>query len=389
MGTAVAPGKDYAALEGWRGVCACLVALHHFRAVFHVSVNAHVSDWRVVRNAYLFVDFFFVLSGFVIAASYQERLIGRLISLRAFLLLRLGRLYPLHLFTLGVMLVLEVFFRYGTSGAVKLALPPGEASTAAFAANVLLVHGLHTLSMLTWNHPSWSISTEFATYVAFALLWTTLRKRTWIASALVIVVAPAAILVLHGDINVTYDWGFLRSLLGFALGVTVYNFRRRPEAATLLQRLTGSEATILESLVVAASCAFVVLTGDSIYSVAGPFLFAGVVLVFSEARGALGAALSSWPMRTLGRLSYSIYLLHYPLQQVLIYVAVLAGSLGWTWLFQLSTVSGGTNVVIGRTPWVGDAANLLMLATLVAASAATYRRLEAPSRSYVRQRVIR
>lgn len=49
-----------------------------------------------MRNAYLFVDFFFVLSGFVIASTYQERIAGGF-SVWRFMLLRLGRLYPLHI----------------------------------------------------------------------------------------------------------------------------------------------------------------------------------------------------------------------------------------------------------------------------------------------------
>ena len=57
----------------------------------------------------MFVDFFFVLSGFVIAARYQERLSAALISVADFLELRLGRLYPLHLFTLLGMMVIYTY----------------------------------------------------------------------------------------------------------------------------------------------------------------------------------------------------------------------------------------------------------------------------------------
>jgi peptidoglycan/LPS O-acetylase OafA/YrhL len=49
--------KRFAALDGWRGVCAVLVALHHF------SANGTIAALPLIRNAWLFVDFFFVLSG--------------------------------------------------------------------------------------------------------------------------------------------------------------------------------------------------------------------------------------------------------------------------------------------------------------------------------------
>ena len=61
------PGR-FTALDGWRGICALLVALYHFHA------TSHVEQLGLVRNAYLFVDFFFVLSGFVITYAYADRL---------------------------------------------------------------------------------------------------------------------------------------------------------------------------------------------------------------------------------------------------------------------------------------------------------------------------
>ncbi len=66
-----APGaaaSRFEALDGWRGVCACLVVLFHFHGYSPVYFSP------LVRNSYLFVDFFFVLSGFVIAWNYASRL---------------------------------------------------------------------------------------------------------------------------------------------------------------------------------------------------------------------------------------------------------------------------------------------------------------------------
>jgi hypothetical protein len=51
----------FEALDGWRGICACLVVLFHFHGF------SPIYSVELVRNSYLFVDFFFVLSGFVIA----------------------------------------------------------------------------------------------------------------------------------------------------------------------------------------------------------------------------------------------------------------------------------------------------------------------------------
>ncbi|HEY2889571.1 MAG TPA: acyltransferase family protein [Dongiaceae bacterium] len=83
--------RKFAALEGWRGVSAVFVAISHFGH----GVVRHLGDAAFIRHSYLFVDFFFVLSGFVIAHAYADRLHDAT-DLRAFALRRIGRLWPLH-----------------------------------------------------------------------------------------------------------------------------------------------------------------------------------------------------------------------------------------------------------------------------------------------------
>lgn len=102
---------EYGALEGWRGLCAVLVALFHFRAVLIHPVNSHLLTPAVVRHGYMFVDFFFALSGFVIATSYRDRLVTGNVGIGPFLKLRLGRIYPMHLFSMLAMLAILITFR--------------------------------------------------------------------------------------------------------------------------------------------------------------------------------------------------------------------------------------------------------------------------------------
>src|SRR5438445_11061004 len=82
----------FVVLDSWRGIAACMVALGHLDLL---SPYSHVHGVPFLSNSWLFVDFFFVLSGFVIAANYQQRLLDGF-GVGRFLLLRLGRLYPLH-----------------------------------------------------------------------------------------------------------------------------------------------------------------------------------------------------------------------------------------------------------------------------------------------------
>jgi hypothetical protein len=94
-----------------------------------------------------------------------------------------------------------------------------EQSLWAIGLNILLIQGLHIFDYLTWNRPGWSISTEFSTYLLFALLlW--LRKHDWLAIAIVLIAAPIFIAFASDhNMNTTFDYGFIRCLFGFTVGI--------------------------------------------------------------------------------------------------------------------------------------------------------------------------
>ncbi len=380
------PVRLYAALEGWRGVCACLVALFHFRQLGYdnVAVRSHIGTTGVVQNAYLFVDFFFVLSGFVIAASYQERLTRRLVSLRDFLSLRLGRLYPLVLFSMGLMLAEEAYrFWFMTFTGARQGFSDQGNTMVTFVVNVLLLQGLHVEAMNTWNRPSWSISAEFATYAVFAVSWILLGRRSWIATALVIVGAPLALLRLKGHIDATYDWGVIRAMLGFALGVVVHWGTAQPWWQRVRYRMSEGASSAAEAIVAIAVAVFVSWVARRPASIAAPFLFAIAVAVFAAERGVLGRTLASPPMRALGRWSYSIYMLHYPLQQVLFWVLIQLYATGWL------RIARTTPPALEISRWAADGLNAVMLVVVIGASALAYRWVEMPWRERVRAAVAR
>lgn len=350
-------------------------------------MNSHVGALALVRNAWLGVDFFFVLSGFVIASNYQDRIVGGTVRLRDFFLLRLGRLYPLHIVSLLVTVAVVLFLRFGAGGATRPELPPDQFALLPFVTNLFLLHGLHVGRAILWNqwnHPSWSISAELVTYMVFAFSWRYLRRFTWIVAALIIVAAPAVILGVHGSLDVTFDLGLLRAMLGFALGVVVLNVMRSGAASAVLGRLTPLEATIAELLVTMLALALIAISGQTPLSIVAPFLFAGMVLLFSQEKGVVTRALKTGPMQALGQWSYSIYMLHYPLQLVIMYAAVWIGAHGGRALFAIVREGSTTAVVLGASPYVGDAANLLMMALLISASALTYRTIEQPWRERAR-----
>lgn len=363
----------FEALDGWRGICACLVVM------FHAHGYSPINSWGLIRNSYLFVDFFFVLSGFVIAWNYAARL-DSWHAVRRFLVLRAGRVYPLHLFMLLCFVAYECL-RYVT-GHRETSFSDATAPGALFS-NLFLVHSLNLHDGLTWNGPSWSISAELWTYAVFALLSAWLGLRNWMLLVAAIG-GPLLLLQLSGTgMDTTYEWGLVRCVFGFALGVACYRVHHRwPRAQQALG--TGSQLmTALECTAVAAVVGFVSMAGTSSWSFFAPFVFALAVLVFSVEGGLLSQALRLPLLRWLGTLSYSIYLTHF------IFVLALPGILNrivgqdlWTPM----PLPGGQYVLaFGRNDLEGTLFYGVVLATTLAFSAFTYRWIETPGRDWSRK----
>lgn len=115
--------RYFGELESLRGIAALMVVL------YHVEWSNPLTPHTFFRNGYLMVDFFFVLSGFVICYNYGQKIYNGKDVVR-FMFLRFGRLYPLHLFYLIIFLGIEVA-KY--IGELKFNLVPSASS--AFSLN--------------------------------------------------------------------------------------------------------------------------------------------------------------------------------------------------------------------------------------------------------------
>ena len=364
----------FEALDAWRGVCALLVA------VFHLQAYSHIYDWSLVRHSFLFVDFFFVLSGFVIAGSYRAKLLDGF-SIWHFMLLRLGRLYPLHLAILVIFIGIELL-RYRFSGI--LGGENGDRFTDAHSAgsivtNLLLIQSLNIHKMLTWNLPSWSISVEFYAYAVFAISLLMFRQRTYILIALVVLAAPLVLLKLVGNIDTDHDYGFIRCLFGFFVGVAccdIYGFVRR-HYQKIGQDISGKMWSIIEVCSVGLVASFVCWFGDGPSSLAAPIVFGLTVLVFSFEGGFVSSQLKLPAFLFLGQISYSIYMVH-----ALVLVAMGYG-------IQLGERAFGTVLrrggYFGADMWQGDLAYGVLILLTVSAAYLTYRFIEAPGRTQSRR----
>ena len=331
-----ASGVRFETLDSWRGICALMVALMHF------PVSGPIGESAVVRGAYLFVDYFFVLSGFVMAHGYGRKIVDGA-ALRNFLFLRLGRIYPLHIAVLGLFVGFEVL-RMLVPALRGDGAPPftGDNSLSALLSNVLLLNGMGVEDSLTWNGPSWSISAEMWTYVLFGVGLLLLRARLWIALVCAVLVCPLVLFLYSPHyMDATYDFGFVRCVFGFSLGVLLHGVLGRQPA---LPEPTGSVLwlwTSAELAAVAGVLAFVSLAAGNAAGFAAPFLFALVLAVFVPARGLVSRLLRMRLFLWLGTLSYGIYMIHIFVQSRLINAGTLFGKVTGTELvgpFQIDGV---------------------------------------------------
>lgn len=365
----------FEALDSWRGLCACLVVL------FHVHGYSPLYTSTLVRNSYLFVDFFFVLSGFVIAWNYATRL-DSWPAVKRFLILRAGRLYPLHLFMLLCFVAYESFrFVNGLSQPSPAPTFSGGTQPLALLTNLFLVHSLHLHDGLTWNGPSWSISTELWAYVIFALLSAWLGMRHWM---LLIAAIAGPMLLLHlsrTGMDTTYDYGLIRCVFGFALGVVCFRIHSRwPHPAA-----QGRPAlmSLVELLTVAAVVTFVSAAGTSPWSFLAPFVFSVAVLVFAVEGGIVSRLFRAPVLKWLGKLSYSIYLTHYIF--VLIMPSIIKRLVHQDLWTPMALPNGQYIQVFGRNNVEGTLLYAAVLAVTLAFSAFTYRWVETPGRDWTRR----
>lgn len=307
------------ALAGARALPPLIIVLYHFSEGHHYSGMLWFD--RIVTRGYLWVEFFFVLSGFILTYAYRARA-HELLSWRgygAFLRARLIRLYPLHLFMLLLILAMVVVMRQmaAAGGYVSIFDLPyhQDVSVKGFILSLLLIHDWHTMDRLTWNGLSWFVSAEFALCLIFpALLWLAARGRGWrgavpVAAGLIaagLAGLYALLVTLGHGLDMTYDWGVLRGFSEFLVGAGLAVLF----GAVAHRHIPAWVHSAAQLLLLAVLAYSVALTGwshsfNDIYTVL-PIMALVFVLAFDK--GVLAALFKTRPFQIVGEWSYAIYL---------------------------------------------------------------------------------
>ena len=225
---------EIVALTALRAFAAWWVVAYHFKAMTPTTAGL---DWAILNHGWIGVDIFFALSGFVLSYVYDAELKDRTYSHRAFIIRRLARIYPMHIFTLGVVLLMALASMVvGADLAVQSNLQPQDGYNPAvtLVAQVFLVHAWGIDTVGHFNAPSWSISVEWFAYLlfpAFALIWLRWNIARAVVAAVVALVLVSVISTLAFDkppANLLEQFGFLRIIPEFAFGMLAYRFYRGP-----------------------------------------------------------------------------------------------------------------------------------------------------------------
>lgn len=352
-------GGRFAALDSLRGIAALGVA------GYHIHGSGLLFNSTLVRSGWLWVDFFFVLSGFVIAASYGERL-AQGFAVRRFMLLRLGRIYPLHIAMLALYLGIELMRLIFQPGGWSLNAPfAGLRSPEYLLASTLLLQTF-ALHESAWNPQSWSIAVEVWLYLGAALLWRALRARAWIAALVLALVA--AVMVSSSLALPVLTPRVLRGIAGFGLGIACWRWRGRLPGGTLAELLC---------LVAIATVFLLPLIEPTPLA---DLAFAATVLVFAREQGAISRVLLQRWALLLGTLSYSLYMVH------VFVVARGMDGLRLAGLGSVTLVDGVPYKQIVAAPWLADVLGAGLIAACVPVAWLTWRFIEWPARAWSRRR---
>ena len=284
--------RAYRTLDGLRGVAALIVVTRHARDVVP-------SD--LCPESFLAVDLFFLLSGFVVALAYEQRLLaGR--SVLGFMKTRLIRLYPLYVLGIGLGLAARVV--------------SGGASNAGFliqatVIGLLMLPAVPPLPMgsSTLNGPTWTLAPELLVNLVYAALVRQLNRRAlWTIVALGaagLVASEAAYGTLDGGWSVD-RFPLLAARLAFSFFLGVAMYRSRPPRRVGALAAWASVAALGLSLAIHPPEA-----------VRRLFELGAVILVFPAI---VAVAVRREPGRVgraafgfLGLVSYAVYVLHRPL----------------------------------------------------------------------------
>ena len=350
--------------DGLRGAAALMVVWYHVFEGFAFAEGMNGVEGggliNVFNHGYLAVDFFFMLSGFVISYAYDDR--WNRMSLSDFFKRRLVRLHPMII--MGALIGLTTFL---LQGGVKWdgSITPATGVVLAFLLTCCFIPAipgaLHEVrgngEMFPLNGPSWSLFFEYIGNICYALFIRRLSTKalSWLVVALGVVYIWFSVGNVSGYESVGVGWtlgdsvnifgGFLRMMFPFSLGMLLArNFK--PVKIRGIFWIAIVVLLGLFSVPFFSSVDGICVNG--IYEMCC-IMIAFPALVWLGASGVTSDKASTGICKFLGDISYPLYIVHYPIMY-LFYAWLIKNSL-YTLADTWQVVAGvyGLNVVLAYT----------------------------------------
>jgi len=350
-------GNRIEELESVRGVAALLVVFFHFPCWNSASYDLHI-----LRNGYLMVELFFVLSGFVIYKAYAGKIVTK-DDLFKFQFLRLGRLYPVHFFFLFAFLGIELlrYLLVTRLGIYESAAPFERNTWTAFLQQIVLIQAIgQTGNSLTFNYPAWSISVELYTYFLFGLIVLFFNQKKIIIFAL-LGLFSVGLLETQASSNFS---DLLKCTAGFFIGCIT---------AEIANRTTTRLHSTTVLLVFISTILFLQFKEDKAYDVIMYLLASLLILtiVLSDT-GVIKSLLRLRVLTWLGTISYSVYMSHAALVRV--FDSLLKG------ILKRPTVLIDGSMTIHLTPTETVISSIALITMVLLVSNLSYKLIEKPFR---------
>jgi peptidoglycan/LPS O-acetylase OafA/YrhL len=290
--------------------------------VLHASQNFPTAwtDVALVHHGYLGVDLFFILSGFIITHVYLREMVSlRPRAIVVFLWLRFIRLFPAHATVLAGLVALVTLARNaGFSFA-----DPKSWNLEDLPAHFLMVHAWGVTKVAGWNAPSWSISAEWFAYLLFPMIALAI-SRPGHATALLLAFASLA---GGAALFEALGWTLSAAWIGWPALVRVTS--EFLCGALLCRAVAGKAAssTPLRSDVLAFGGLLLFVAGAS--ANVNIFILIGLLMPLIAGVSGTGRGVQAlFGNRTIiwvGEISYSIYIVHFPVLLILRHSAEKAG----------------------------------------------------------------
>lgn len=302
-------------ITSFRGMLALMIVAFHY----NLNLSTHKFNFSyltpIVNNGYYAVDGFFTLSGFVISYVYMDKFSKiSFIKVLKFLILRLARIYPVHILVLfSYVLLLHVFN-------LKL---PGNYSFIDFLYNILLINSWGVCKDFNWNGPSWSVSSEWFLYLTFPLLAFVFHRLKSFKTNILLI-----LLILFNEFyikqnnlstaNFFLDRGVIRAFFQFLYGILIFRvYAKYPKKLAIYDYC--SVIIFLFVLFVFFFSPYKSGSERNNTFEDGVIVFNMMLIIFflSKCNGFILKLFNLKILQTLGLISYSLYMIHLPLSQIM------------------------------------------------------------------------